>query len=61
MYAAVLNGLALPASSGSMPRVIVGAIGVAVHDFGLLVFGYSAWAILIGLQLWRQAPPLPAA
>ncbi len=33
--------------------------GVDVHD--LFVFGYSAWAILIGVQLWRQAPPVPAA
>ena len=41
--------------------LLVGAIGVDVHDFGLFAFAYSAWAILIGLQLWRQAPTQPAS
>ena len=49
------------AGVGALGMLLVGAIGVDVHDFGLFVFGYSAWAILIGLQLWRQADPLPAA
>ena len=49
------------AGVGALGMLLVGAIGVDVHDFGLFVFGYSAWAILIGLQLWRQAAAPPAA
>ena len=46
------------AGVGALGLLLVGAVGIDVHDFGLFVFAYSAWAILIGVQLWRQAPQL---
>ena len=57
-WAGIVGGTA---GVGALGMLLVGAIGVDVHDFGLFVFGYSAWAILIGLQLCREAPPRPAA
>ena len=57
-WTGVVGGVA---GVGALGMLLVGAIGVDVHDFGLFVFGYSAWAILIGLQLWRRASPPPAA
>ncbi len=49
------------AGLGALAMVLAGVIGVDVHDFGLYVFGYSAWAILIGVQLWRHAPSRPVS
>lgn len=35
----------------AVAMVLFGAVDVDVHDFGLFVFRYSAWALLIGVQL----------
>ena len=56
-WTGVVGGVA---GVGALGMLLVGAIGVDVHDFGLFVFGYSAWAILIALQLWRRASPPPS-
>lgn len=34
--------------------VLSGTLSVHVHDFGLFVFGYAAWTILVGALLWRR-------
>lgn len=31
-----------------------GFIGLDVHQFGLFIFGYAGWSVLIGIMLWRS-------
>lgn len=52
-WTGLVGGVAAVAALGML---LGGAIGVDVHDFSLFVFGYSAWTLLIGVQLFRQAP-----
>ena len=51
--------LLLGAGSVAVAMVLLGRVGVDVHDFALFVFGYSAWALVIGVQLIRRAPDSP--
>lgn len=46
----------LVASLAGLAALIGGVLGVDVRRFGIFVFGYSAWAIVAGVTLFRPAP-----
>jgi len=49
-----IGAVGLAAGLGGLVLLLSGTIGVHVHDFGLFVFGYAAWTILVGVLLWRR-------
>ena len=63
---AILRTRALPAWVGvvgalagatATALVLFGAIGVDVHDFGLFIFAFAGWSIVVGAQLLRKVAP----
>lgn len=52
-----LGWLGIPPSLVALATIFLGALGVSVHDFGLFIFGYSLWAIVVGVALWRTPRP----
>ena len=49
-----IGAIGLAAGLTGLVLVLSGGIDVHVHDFGLFVFGYAAWTILVGVLLWRR-------
>jgi hypothetical protein len=49
-----IGALGVAAGLTGLFLVLSGTLSVHVHDFGLFVFGYAAWTILVGVLLWRR-------
>src|SRR5215213_9541412 len=49
-----IGAVGLAAGLGGLVLLLSGRLGVHVHEFGLFVFGYAAWTILVGVLLWRR-------
>lgn len=49
-----IGALGVAAGLTGLFLVLSGTLSVHVHDFGLFVFGYAVWTILVGVLLWRR-------
>lgn len=64
--ASILHSRALPAAlawtagilgAAGLVVVTTGLLGTSVHDFGLFILGFAAWAIYAGVELRRRSEP----